>query len=457
MGLSATALLDTGSETSIIPAQFLKKAAAKGVNLDTYVERLESPPVNIRDASGNTMKLFDTIQVAITVNGKLEFIPFFVAKGLDDVIVLGTNALEAFGIGLSSKERHEPSEDVRGHEEQELHEAALVKERVYVPPGKMSYVTLTRVSAVDEPMLWSAHPLISHGVCRVTPEGEVCVPVLNNTEEPVIFHEKDKVGEWRNESWITPKHVDASNDMLDLNLQKKWQNRQERLEELLRLLQSDATPPKRLKELISKWDDVFAVTDSELTQTTLVVHDIDTGDHKPIKQKTRPIPIGARKEFKEIIKGLLERGIVEPSASEWASPVVLVKKKDGTLRLCIDYGELNKVTKQDSYPLPTIDAVLQSLNGKKIFSTLDMASGYWQIKLSEDAKQKSAFTTSEGLFQFAVLPFGLCTSPAVFQRMMDRVLEELDVKDDEVFVYIDDILIATESVQRHYEIMEKDI
>ncbi|EYC34741.1 hypothetical protein Y032_1514g3907, partial [Ancylostoma ceylanicum] len=235
MGLTATALLDTGSETSIIPAQFLKKAAAKGVNLDAYVERIEPPPVNIRDASGNTMELFDTIRVAITVDDKLEFIPFFVAKGLDDVIVLGTNALEAFGIGLSSRELHEPSKKV-GPEEQELHEAALVKERVYVPPGKMSYVTLTRVSAVDEPMLWSAHPLISHGVCRVTSEGEVRIPVMNNTEEPVVFHEKDKIGEWRNESWITPKHVDASNDMLDFNEPKKWQDRQGRLDELLRML-----------------------------------------------------------------------------------------------------------------------------------------------------------------------------------------------------------------------------
>lgn len=188
-----------------------------------------------------------------------------------------------------------------------------------------------------------------------------------------------------------------------------------------------------------------------MTQTTLVVHGIDTGDSKPIKQKTRPIPIVARKEFKGIIKDLLERKVIEPSSSEWASPVVLVKKKDGTLRLCIDYRQLNKVTKQDSYPLPTIDAVLQSLSGKKVFSTLDMASGYWQIKLTEEAKAKSAFTTSEGLFQFTALPFGLCTSPAVFQRMMDRVQEELHVKD----VNIDDILVATESLERHYEVLEK--
>lgn len=133
--------------------------------------------------------------------------------------------------------------------------------------------------------------------------------------------------------------------------------------------------------------------------------------------------------------------------------MVLVKKKDGTLRHCIDYRELDKVTRQDSYPLPAIDFLLQSLSGKKIFSTLDMHSGYWQIRLSSDAKRKSAFTTSEGLFQFAVLPFGLCTSPAVFQRMMDVILDDLNIKDDEVFVYIDDILVATETEERHYEVL----
>lgn len=102
-------------------------------------------------------------------------------------------------------------------------------------------------------------------------------------------------------------------------------------------------------------------------------HNINTKDSHPIKRRTRPVPIGARLEFKEI-KELLERGVIRKSKSEWASPVVLVRKKDGSLRLCIDYRALNKVIKQDSYPLPT-DTVIQSLGGKKVFSILDMASG----------------------------------------------------------------------------------
>lgn len=129
------------------------------------------------------------------------------------------------------------------------------------------------------------------------------------------------------------------------------------------------------------------------------------------------------KEFRSIIQGLFERGTITKSSSDWASPVVLVRNKYGSLRLRIDYKALNEVTKQDSYPLPAIDSVIKSLQEKKVFSTLNLASGYWQIRLSDSAKQKSAFTTSEGLFQFEVLPFGLCTSPARSQRLMDMVLE----------------------------------
>ncbi|XGW13215.1 hypothetical protein V3C99_013667, partial [Haemonchus contortus] len=222
----------------------------------------------------------------------------------------------------------------------------------------------------------------------------------------------------------------------------------------MRIIRQQNPVPEEAAAMLKEFNDVFALTDAELTQTDLVVHEIDTGDHKPIRQKTRPVPMAARKEFRETMKDLVGRGIVERSSSEWASPVVLVRKKDGTLRVCIDYRELNKVIRQDSYPLPKIDTVLQCLAGKKVFSTMDLASGYWQIRLSEDAKRKSAFTTSEGLFQFTVLPFGLSTSPAVFQRMMDRVLKGLELE-DEVFVYIDDILIATESVERHYVVLRK--
>ncbi|KAL6727416.1 hypothetical protein Aduo_009295 [Ancylostoma duodenale] len=303
-------------------------------------------------------------------------------------------------------------------------------------------------------VFWSSSTMIADGVCEESTEGVTKIPFTNNTMEPIVLQKGQVIGEFGKEEWLDCKWLEPASDVLELRNKEGKTGEGRRLEELVEAVQKHGEQPVEMLHLIEAYSDVFAINDSELTQTGLVTHNIDTGNHPPIKQKTRPVPIGARQEFKQIIKNLEERGIVRKSRSEWASPVVLVKKKDGALRLCVDYRELNKVTKHDSYPLPSIDVILQSLGGKRYFSTMDMMSGYWQIRLSEEAKKKSAFTTSEGLFEFQVLPFGLTTSPAEFQRMMDMVLEGSGVKDKEVFVYIDDILIATESLDRHYAVVE---
>ena len=122
--------------------------------------------------------------------------------------------------------------------------------------------------------------------------------------------------------------------------------------------------------------------------------------------------------------------------------MVLVRKKDGTHRFCIDYRQLNSVTKADRYPLPRIDDLLDQLEKLCYFSTLDLASGYWQIRVHPNSKEKTAFITPQGLYEFQVMPFGLTNAPAVFQRLMQRVLSGLNPEDgpDFVSVYIDDVL-----------------
>ena len=109
-------------------------------------------------------------------------------------------------------------------------------------------------------------------------------------------------------------------------------------------------------------------------------------------------------------------GIVEPSASSWSSPVVLVRKKDGSTWFCVDYRKLNNVSHKDSYPLPRIDDTLEALAGSKWFSTLDLKSVYWQVELNTEDKEKTAFSSGNGLWQFTVMPFGLCNAPATFER-----------------------------------------
>ena len=198
---------------------------------------------------------------------------------------------------------------------------------------------------------------------------------------------------------------------------------------------------------------MFALDQSELGSTDVVTHSVDTGDHPPIRQQPRRVPFVLRGRIAEMVDDMLERGVIQPSRSPWASPVVLVAKKDGSTRFCVDYRKLNAATKMDVYPLPRIDDSLDLLAHTKYFSTLDLASGYWQVKMDEASREKTAFTTHVGLYEFHVMPFGLCNAPATFQRLMEDVLAGL-VR-DQCIVYLDDILVIGTTFQEHLENLQK--
>ena len=144
---------------------------------------------------------------------------------------------------------------------------------------------------------------------------------------------------------------------------------------------------------------------------------------------------------------MLDHNIIRPSSSPWSSPVVMVRKKDSTWRFCIDYRKLNAATCRDAYPLPWIDSTLDSLAGATYFTTLDLASGYWQVAVEEKDKGKTAFSTSDGHFEFNVMPFGLTNAPATFQRLMECVLAGL--VGEECLIYLDDIIVFSSSFKEH--------
>ena len=150
------------------------------------------------------------------------------------------------------------------------------------------------------------------------------------------------------------------------------------------------------------------------------------------------------------MKEMLRDGVIRPSISPWASPVVMVKKKDRSMRFCVDFRKVNDVTIKDAHPLPRIDDTLESLHGAKFFSILDLKSGYWQLPIREQDKEKTAFRTCSGqLYEFNQLPFGLCNAPATFSRLMDRALAGLAW--NICLYYLDDIIVFSASWEEHLE------
>ena len=201
----------------------------------------------------------------------------------------------------------------------------------------------------------------------------------------------------------------------------------------------DPAQRRRLAAVLLEYSDIFPVPGAPLTgHTDAVEHDINTGDRPPIRCAARRMSPQKMKKEEECVTEMLTSGQIEPSDSPWSSPVVLVTKKDSGTRFCVDYHRLNDATTKDAYPLPRIDDTLDMLAVKQWFSTLDLASGYWQVSLSQEARVKTAFATHSGLFQFRVMPFGLCNAPATFEHLMDRVLQGL--RWSCCLVYLDDII-----------------
>lgn len=199
-------------------------------------------------------------------------------------------------------------------------------------------------------------------------------------------------------------------------------------------------------ELVNQHSHLFANSDTDLGHTNTVEMKIDTGDHPPIRLKPYRTPLNNRSLVSDAVDNMLNADIVEPSQSPWSFPVVIVDKKDGSKRFCVDFRKLNAVTKPFYYPLERVDDLLASLNSAKYFTSLDMKSGYWQVPIHPADREKTCFTTFRGNYQFKVMPFGLINAPSVFSQLMATVLQGLG---HFAVAYLDDILIFSQDAQTH--------
>ncbi|PIK53262.1 Septin-8-A [Apostichopus japonicus] len=203
----------------------------------------------------------------------------------------------------------------------------------------------------------------------------------------------------------------------------------------------------RIEQVLREHRDVFSTDDLDIGRTAEVMHRIRLTDDTPFRQKSRRIPPADFKDAKEHIEELLRKSIIRESFSPYASAIVLVRKKNGDIRLTVDYRLLNSRTVKDQYNIPKIEDTFHSLSGAVWFSSLDLKSGYYQIEMEEEDKQKTAFWCPLGFYEFNRMPQGICNAPATFQRLMEKCMGAMAFQD--VIVYLDDLLIFSHTLEEH--------
>ena len=210
---------------------------------------------------------------------------------------------------------------------------------------------------------------------------------------------------------------------------------------------------ERVAHLLDRFQDSFSRHEWDIGLTHLTEHAIETGDAPPVKQAPRRVPLAYAEEEKKAIEDLKAKGVIRDSVSPWASPIVLVSKKDGGVRPCVDYRKVNELVKPDGFPLPRIQDCLDAVAGSKLFSTFDLTSGYFQIPLKKEDIPKSAFVCKYGQFEMTRMPFGLNNSASTFQRTMEMALQGLQWIT--CLIYIDDVIVFGKNFDEHISRVEE--
>lgn len=274
-------------------------------------------------------------------------------------------------------------------------------------------------------------------------DGHILARMLNSTDEVVHLHPGQRIGLVETIATACPVSRRTCPDSTAPNPNFKLEDFDVQTNGLTK------AQCVELSDFLSKNADLFAFDGARIGRSHGVEHVINTGAAPPIRQAPRRVSYDQKKIIEQQVSEMLEQDIIRPSMSPWSSPVILVRKKDGSWRFCVDYRRLNDITVKDSYALPRIDDSLDSLSGAVYFSALDLASGYWQIPVAEADQRKTAFSTHIGLFEYQVMPFGLANGPATFQRAMENAFRGCQW--EICLIYLDDVLVFGSTFREHLD------
>ena len=453
-------LLDTGAAVSLISRDVWRRVNAKQpTKLQPWSDQ------KLVGVDGSPLEVHGQVCVSITAQGKALETEALVVSPLTTEGILGLDFLK----------KHQATIDVRNGQlllgvsncTLSLEEAGTTlttqptvcaAATICIPPNSEVEV-MAHLSQPVESGAWLLEeaPGERHAACVaravVSPQSDqVVVRLLNPRPEPVKVYRGSRIATLEPVEGHITVAMASEGSGTSANPGEDASVSQEKQELLWGMVEKAGTGLEEgekmsLYHLLLAYSDIFASSGADLGRTGVIRHEITTTNTAPIRQPIRRIPPYRREEVQQLLKEMQEKDVIQKSSSPWASPIVLVTKKDGSTRFCVDYRKLNEVTRKDAYPLPRIDMTLDTLAGSRWFSTLDLISGYWQVEVAEADRDKTAFCTTEGLFEFKVMPFGLCNAPATFQRLMDFILAGLNWA--HCLVYLDDVIVLGRSFSEH--------
>ena len=454
-GVDASCLIDTGAAVSLISHRLWKELQAKDSQLT-----LDKTGHELVGVQGAPLKLLGEcyIEVAFDSLDRMISTPVLVAEMVTSDVILGRDFLRSnqctVEMGQTDQLRFTKDKSVvpLGSGLAATTVALVVDKAFTIPPQSEVEVLLKAPITSDSTVAtWLVEPVAEERpveVARalVSPEnGRVLVRLLNTRPDSIELNRGRPIAVLEP---VSPEQLQEPIAAVEKKSPVTIEKQEQLWEMVLAAGESLTQEEQQQLFLVAlEFEDIFALQSNDFGRTSKIRHSINTGDHQPIRQPVRRMPPYRREEARKLLTEMLAKDVIQRSSSPWASPIVLVGKKDGSVRFCVDYRKVNGITRKDAYPLPRVDDTLDTLAGSKWFTTLDLISGYWQVELEEKDREKTAFCTPDGLFEFKVMPFGLCNAPATFQRLMDMVLAGLQWTN--CLVYLDDIIVVGKTFSQH--------
>ena len=462
-------LVDSGAMCSLVHQKIVK---GKNISITPTATVLTG-------VTGTPMTVLGEAEVPLEINGEKYIHTCVVVRDMSYNMIMGFDLLSKRGYILNFSDAKEEPEGYTSY--LRLNQVVKIMPRTrqvlqLAPARRLDNCPDAWIwpKLMDEPGVW-----VEEAITPIDDSGRMMVCIINDNDYAVKLDRRTRVADVEGYFGTRVNHVCWNSKWEQYGPTKEQTSEPVKLQEkgaedarrpamtdyesvrsqkVLEAIKMDHLTTKQtsiVQRLVRKEHEVFALEGEKLPATPLLQCKVPTGDTRPIKIRAYRMPECHREPLRDMLSKQMEEGIIEPSRSEWSAPIILVPKKGtGELRTVIDYRQLNETLRnKDNYPLPLIEDLLDRVQGAKVYSVMDLKSGYHQVELDPRDAHKTAFICCEGLFQYKRMPMGLATAPPTFQRLLEIVLADKIGKG--ALVYIDDIILYSNTEEEHEKLLEE--